>query len=71
MAKYKIILHYYDGTEEEQDEEFDDLDDAQDYGNYLIGCCREGAEVLNLSNPGDYPLGGYEDPEVEIIEVDE
>jgi len=36
----------------------------------LHGCARQGAETLNLSNPVDYSLEDFEEPEYEIIEVD-
>jgi len=42
--------------EDEQDEIFDSRQAAKDYGLYLVGCADVGAEILNMSNPGDYPL---------------
>ena len=71
MTKYKIIMQYPDGTNEEQDEVFDTEEDAEEYANYLVSCSQEGAEILNLSNPGDYPLDDYEDPDFEIIEIED
>lgn len=71
MPKYKIIMQYSDGINEEQDEVFDTEEEAVDYANYLVGCNGEGAEILNLSNPGDYSLKDYEDPNFEIIEIDD
>jgi len=68
MAKYRVLMKYSDGTEELDDEVFDTEKEAEDYGCYLIGCCREGAEIMNLSNPGDYPLDDYEDPDFEVVE---
>lgn len=65
MKKYKII---FDG--EEQDEIFDSEASAEDYAGYLVGCSHTGAETLNLSNPGDYPLEDFEEPEWEVIEID-
>lgn len=66
MVKYKIIL---DG--EEQDEVFSTEEDAEEYALYLCGCSREGAEILHLSNPGDYDYDEdeFEYPDYEIIEV--
>ena len=49
MAKYKIIF-----DDEEQDEVFDTEDAAEEYALYLRSCTKEGAEILHLSNPGDY-----------------
>lgn len=66
MAKYKII---FEG--EEQDEVFDTYEDADDYVNELIGCWHEGGEVLQLSNPGDYPYDPDDEPDYEIVEIEE
>lgn len=69
MAKYKIAMYYSDGTEDEQDEVFNTEEEAVDYAGYLCGCYHEGAEILNMSNPGDYPLDEDYDVDFEIIEV--
>lgn len=69
MPKYKIVMQYSDGTSEEEDEIFDSQEEAEEYAGYLVGCSRTGAETLNLSNPGDYSLDDYEDPDYEIIEI--
>lgn len=71
MSKYKIVMQYSDGVSEEDDYIFDTEEDAEEYANYLVGCSREGAEILNLSNPDDYPLDDYEEPDFEIIEIDD
>lgn len=69
MPKYKIIFYG-----EEQDEVFDTEEEAEDYVAYLHSCSRLGAEILNMSNPGDYDYDEDsfedEDPEYEIIEID-
>ena len=56
MAKYKVIMIDENGYEDEQDEIFDNRQAAEDYGLYIVGCADLGAEILNMSNPGDYPL---------------
>lgn len=68
MSKYRIEM---DG--ELQDEIFDTEEEAEDYALYLCSCARTGAEILNMSNPGDYPYDedSFEEPEYEIIEVDD
>lgn len=68
MPKFKII---FDG--EEEDEIFDTYEQADDYALDMQSCCREGAEILNLSNPGDYDFDEdtYEPPDYDIIEVDD
>lgn len=67
MLKYKIII---DG--EEQDEIFDTETAAEEYALYLCSCSRTGAEILHMSNPGDYDYdeATFEEPDYEIIEVD-
>ena len=68
MAKYKVIV---DG--EEQDGIFDTEAEAEEYALYLVGCSRTGAEILHWSNPGDYDYDEdtFEEPEYEIIEIDD
>lgn len=68
--KFKLLMKYPDGTEEEEDELFDSEEEAKEYGDYMISCSREGAETLYMSNPGDYPQVGYEDPDYEVIETE-
>lgn len=71
MQKYKIVMQYSDGTKEEQDDIFDSEEEAEEYACYLVGCSRVGAETLNLSNPGDYPLDDFEAPDFEIVEIND
>ncbi len=52
---YKLFLIDEDGYEDEQDEIFDTEEEAEDYALYLKGCAQVGAEILHMSNPGDYP----------------
>ena len=63
---YKVI---FDG--EEQDEVFATESDAEEHALYLSSCTQLGAELLHMSNPGDYDYDedSYEDPDYEIIEV--
>ena len=69
-CKKKYMINF-DG--ELEDEVFDTEEDAEEYALYLQSCCREGAEILHMSNPGDYDYDedDFEYPEYEIIEVDE
>ena len=71
MMKYKVIMHYEDGTDEELDELFDSERQAQEGGLYAIGCYNLGGEVLNMSNPGDYPLNEDEEVTFDIVPCDE
>ena len=67
MSKYRVE---FDG--ELEDEVFDTEEEAEEYALYLCSCTREGAEILHMSNPGDYDYDedSFEDPEYEIIEED-
>jgi len=67
MSIWKII---FDG--EELDDEFTSEEEANEYALYLLGCAQEGAEILHMSNPGDYDydVDSYEYPDYEIIEID-
>ncbi len=67
MSIFKMIFNG-----EEQDETFNTEADAEEYALYLLSCSREGAEILHMSNPGDYDYDEdtYEDPDYEIIEED-
>ena len=68
MVKYKIIFNG-----EELDEIFDTYEDAEEQALYYCSCTELGAETLHMSNPGDYDYDeeNWEDPEYEIIEVEE
>lgn len=63
MAKYKIIFNG-----EEQDEVFDTYEEADAYALFLASCYHTGGEILEMSNPGDYPYDPEDEPDYEIIE---
>lgn len=65
MSKYKVWFN-----DEEMDEVFDTEEAAEEYALYLCSCAREGAEILHMSNPGDYDEDDYDD-DYEIVEVEE
>ncbi len=65
MKKYKIRF-----GEEWQDDIFETEEEAEEHALYLAGCMREGAEVLHMSNPGDYDKDDYDDS-FEIVEIDD
>lgn len=70
--KFKVLFHYPNGTDEVEDELYDTEEEAEEAGCYRCSCYSDGAEIFNMSNPGDYPLDGTEgDADFEIIEVDE
>ena len=65
MSKYKVIFN-----DEEMDAVFDTEEEAEEYALYLCSCAREGAEILHMSNPGDYDEDDYE-TDYEIVEVED
>jgi hypothetical protein len=67
---YKVVMNYSDGTSEEDDEIFESESEANDYGLVQLSNMHTGAEVLHMSNPGDYPLE-EDDSDFEVIEVDD
>ncbi len=68
MARFKVIF-----DEEEQDEVFTSESAAEEYALYLRSCSRTGAEILHMSNPGDYDYDEdtFEPPDYEIVEDDD
>lgn len=66
---FRVEMHYPDGSIEEDDEVFESEDDAKARGLQMCSDYSTGGEVLNLSNPGDYPLDD-EEADFEVIEVD-
>ena len=65
MSKYKVIFN-----DEEMDAVFDTEEEAEEYALYLCSYAREGAEILHMSNPGDYDEDDYE-TDYEIVEVED
>jgi hypothetical protein len=82
MTKYKYILTYPDGKTLDSKEEyedyrpdeatFDSYEDAEEAALYAIGCEEVGAEIMHMSNPGDYDYNEetYESPTYDIEEID-
>ena len=66
MSNYKVV---FEG--EEQDEMFATYEEAEEHALYLVSCYHTGGEILEMSNPGDYPYDPDDEPEYEIIETDE
>ena len=68
MFKLKI---FEPGFEEYEDEVFETEAEAQECMDTIMSDYRTGAEVLNLSNPGDYPYDEDDDFDIdyEIIEI--
>lgn len=79
MVKYRYILTFSDGRKFDSLEEYSDegifntYNAAEEAALYAIGCMRQGVEILNMSNPGDYDYDeeNFESPEYEIVEIEE
>lgn len=71
MGKFKVIYHWSDGSQDEEDELYDSYEEAQEAGFYGLSCRELGAEILNMSNPGDYPIDGedFDNDDFEIVEL--
>ena len=65
MSKYQVLFN-----DELENEIFDTEAEAEEYALYLCSCTKEGAEILHMSNPGDYDVDDY-DTDYEIIEIEE
>ncbi len=65
MTKYKVLFN-----DEYEDTVFDTEEEAEEHALYLVSCTIEGAEILHMSNPGDYDADDYE-AEYEIVEVED
>lgn len=71
MLKYKYNILTPDGNDFESDDVFDTEEEAIEDALYSISCCKEGAEILHMSNPGDYDYDEDDDYDYEIIEIDD
>ena len=76
MAKYKLIVTFSDGEVIDSYEEygddgvFDSEEEAEEYYYNMMSDYDAGGRILNLSNPGDYPLDeDEEDQDYEIVEI--
>lgn len=65
MSKYQVYIN-----DELDDAVFDTEEDAVEHAEYLASCTRYGAEILHMSNPGDYDADDYDDG-FEIVEIDD
>ncbi len=71
--KYRVTVTYPDGDEEILEDLFDNEDEAREAALYAISCWDTGAEILNMSNPGDYEYDpdAVNDADYYIEEVEE
>lgn len=76
MAKYKIIYNWSDGSNDEDDNYgafYESEEAAEEAAIYGLSCAKQGGEILEMSNPGDYPFneGDYEEDDFEIVKVED
>ncbi len=68
---FKFKLTFSDGDTEESDGVFDTEAEAEEYALEKISEYHLGGEILNMSNPGDYPLDEDDNVDFEVIEIGE
>ncbi len=68
MPKYRLVVYYPEGEQEEGI--FDTEEEANDYGGVCADAYSEGAETLHMSNPGEYPEDDGP-PDFEVFEIDD
>ena len=71
MAKYQVMLTFSEGTTEMEDEVFDTYDEAWDYGCEYCSDYAIGGEILEMSNPGDYPQELNPEIDFDIIRIED
>lgn len=65
---FKIRMLFSNGEDLDiEDEEYETEEEAREQAAYYSSCYKLGGEILNMSNPGDYPEDD-EDPDYEIYE---
>lgn len=67
MAKKKwhVQLSFSDGETIDDGYDFDTEKEAKEYGLEMLSNYHEGGRILNMSNPGDYPLDDWDEPDIE------
>lgn len=68
---FKARLIFSNGDTLDVDGVFDTEAEAEEYALEAISEYNLGGEILNMSNPGDYPLDEELDVDFEVIEIDE
>lgn len=71
MSKYKVELNYSNGEDDLLDEVFDSEEDAYLFGETETEGYELGKEILEMSNPGDYPYDKYDTVDFTVIEIDD
>jgi len=71
MSKFRVVINFLNGDTEELDDLFDSYEDAEQEALEYISNWHAGGEVLELSNPGDYPYEPDNEPNYDIFEEDD
>jgi hypothetical protein len=71
MPKYKVVINYSNGDTDELDELYDSYEEAEEQALEYISNWHAGGEVLESSNPGDYPYDPDDAPDYDIFEEDD
>lgn len=77
MGKFIVqMVKKYSRTIEDEfvdDMIFDDEAEAESYASYMDACLEEGAEIMEMSNPGDYEAEYAHEEGCEhiVVELDE
>ena len=66
-TKYKILIG---GEEDDEGNTFDTESEADDYASQWESNWHAGGEVLEMSNPGDYPYDPDDCPSIEVVEFE-
>ncbi len=75
MAKYAYKITLGNGdiirSYKDYDEVYDTPEEAEDEGYEALSNLEVGDEILNMSNPGDYPFNedNYDEASVKVIKV--
>lgn len=67
---FKTRLIFSDGDTLELEGTFDTEEEAEEYALEAISEYNLGGDILNMSNPGDYPDDEEVDVDFEINEID-
>lgn len=65
--KYQVKFYFEDGDTIIEDDEFDNTKDAREYAAEWISEYQLGSEIMEMSNPGEYPYDEDEKVRYRVI----
>lgn len=77
MGRYKYVITRYGcpvlDSVEDDEKTFDSYSEAEEEALYAMSCMDLGAEILHMSNPGDYDYdeSDLDNMDYEIIDLDD